>query len=70
MSTEQLSQSCEDAFFALLHTDATEALSLVTALFVGTVVELARQSGANVDCEIKIDGGTSRDITIHPTKTS
>lgn len=68
MSTEQLINTCEDAFRALLYADPIQALSLVTATFVGMVVALSEERGFNADGEIKIDGGLSRDITIHSKK--
>lgn len=48
--------------------DVGEILTLLTGVFVGLTVELARRHGADTDKQITIDGGKSRDITIHAPK--
>lgn len=45
-----------------------DVLSRLTGHFVGLVVELVRRNGGGGDAQIHIDGGPSRDITIHATK--
>lgn len=47
---------------------AADVLSVLTGAFVGLTVELVRRQGCDVSLPIKIDGGTSRDLTIHPPK--
>lgn len=48
-----------------------EALCIITASFVDLVMLATEHAGHKTDGEIKIDGGTSRDITIHaPKETS
>lgn len=45
-----------------------DVLSVLAGAFVGLTVELARRQGHDPDVQIKINGGTSRDITIHAKK--
>ena len=45
-----------------------EALSCVTSVFVAFVTSTVKHAGGDVTKEIVIDGGTARDITIHPQK--
>lgn len=47
---------------------ASDVLSLLTGAFVGLASEVLRREGHDADKEIKIDGGLSRDITIHAKK--
>lgn len=54
---------------ALDECSPADVLSVLTGAFVGLTVELARRQGHDPDVQIKIDGGTSRDITIHAKKT-
>ncbi len=68
MSTQQLQDACEQAFLNLIQEDSEKALILVTGMFVGLTVEYSKRRGYDTDCDIKIDGGTGRDITIHKPK--
>ena len=45
-----------------------EALSCITSVFVAFIASTVKHSGGDVTKEIVIDGGTARDITIHPEK--
>jgi hypothetical protein len=53
---------------ALAETSVDEVLSVLTGAFVGLTVEVLRRSGHESEKEIKIDGGSQRDITIHAKK--
>lgn len=55
----------ESSLKDLLGIDVSAGLSLVTGLFVGLVVELARRNGNDPEAEIRIDSNGKRDITIH-----
>lgn len=62
----------EEALVRLVERDGMrEALSTVTASFVGLVMLAMEHAGHATSGEVRIDGGTSRDITIHaPKETS
>jgi hypothetical protein len=45
-----------------------EVLSLATGLFVNLVTELCKYKGHDESLPITVDGGTNRNITIHPPK--
>ena len=48
-----------------------EVLSFLMGNFVGLVVEVCRRNGgADENCEIKIEGGANRDVTIGPRKSA
>jgi hypothetical protein len=47
---------------------ASDVLSILTGAFVSLTLELARHQGYDDSLEMKIDGGKSRDITIHAKK--
>jgi hypothetical protein len=53
---------------ALAEEPVADVLAIVTGAFVGLTVELVRRQGHDVNKEIKVDGGTQRDITIHAPK--
>nr|WP_260400573.1 hypothetical protein [Paraburkholderia bannensis] len=53
---------------ALDEAPVADVLALLTGMFVGLTIELARRNGCDTDVEIKIDGGKQRDITIHAPK--
>lgn len=53
---------------ALSEAPAADVLSILTGSMVGLVVELMRRQGLDSSQLINIDGGQSRDITIHPEK--
>lgn len=53
---------------ALDEAPAADVLSVLTGAFVGLAVELVRRAGHDTGKEIKLDGGSSRDITIHSPK--
>lgn len=53
---------------ALSEAPAADVLSILTGSMVGLVVELMRRQGLDASQLINIDGGQSRDITIHPEK--
>jgi hypothetical protein len=55
---------------ALDEAPVSDVLSILTGAFVGLTVELVRRQGHDVSQEIKVDGGHSRDITIHALKMS
>jgi hypothetical protein len=55
---------------ALDDAPVADVLSVLTGAFVGLTVELVRRQGHDVDREIKVDGGSNRDITIHAKKAS
>lgn len=61
---ESLSQCISDA----VAEDPDAAMQIVTAHFVGLAAALSESAGGKPQCEILIDGGNSRDITIHPRK--
>ncbi len=48
--------------------DISEVLGFITGVFVSLTVELVKREGHDADKEIKVDGGKSRDITIHAQK--
>lgn len=53
---------------ALDECSSSDVLSVLTGAFVGLTISLIKQSGNDSDKEIKIDGGSERDITIHAKK--
>lgn len=53
---------------ALVECPASEVLSVITGVFVGLTIGAVKESGSDPDKEIKIDGGSERDITIHAKK--
>jgi|GEM_PF-6846972 len=55
---------------ALDKASVDDVLCVLTGHFVGLTVELVRRQGEDVTKPITIDGGTQRDITIHPPKDS
>lgn len=66
---EQASDAYADAVVRLVEREGMrEALSIVTASFVGLVTTAMEQAGHKPDGQIRIDGGKSRDITIHAAK--
>ena len=52
----------------MLATSYGEALAIVTGTFVGLTLEVMRRHGHDNTKEIHIDGGESRDVTIHAKK--
>jgi hypothetical protein len=68
LSTKHLEDALEQAFINLVEADVEKALILVTGMFVGLTKEYSKRRGYDTDCDIKIDGGTGRDITIHKPK--
>lgn len=58
----------EEAVDRLVDESPREALSMITAYFVGLVTALITSEEGDSDKEIFIDGGESRDITIHAVK--
>jgi hypothetical protein len=50
---------------ALDEAPTEDVLSLITSVFVGLTVFAVTQNGQDGNKEIKIDGGSRRDITIH-----
>lgn len=62
-------ENFEQALFALVdEAGASVAMGCVTGAFVGMVIGVMEQNGHDAGGEIKIDGGTNRDITIHAVK--
>lgn len=53
---------------ALDDAPVADVLSVLTGAFVGLTVELVRRQGHDLSKEIKVDGGSNRDITIHAPK--
>jgi hypothetical protein len=58
-------KSLHDAVIALVEEDVALALSVLTGHFVGLAVAMISARGYPDDRDIFLDGGTSRDITIH-----
>lgn len=58
----------EKALLELAAEDVSLALSVLTGCFVSLTLEVLRRNGHVPDCNIKIDGGDQRDITIHAPK--
>ena len=48
--------------------NVSDVLSVLTGVFVRLCVELVRRNGADPEKQITLNGGDSRDITIHPKK--
>ena len=61
-------ENFENALLRLVEEDAQTALCLVTGAFVGLTLELIRRQGHEPVGDVLIDGGESRDITIHAAK--
>ncbi len=61
-------ENFEDALLRLVEEDAPTALCLLTGAFVGLALELIRLQGHEPAGDVFIDGGESRDITIHAAK--
>lgn len=61
-------KNLHDAVMALVEEDAARALSVPTSHFVGLAVAMLRTRGFPDDRDIFLDGGSSRDITIHKKK--
>jgi hypothetical protein len=53
---------------ALAVAPVVSVLSFVTGAFTGLAIELVRREGHDASKDITIDGGPSRDITIHAKK--
>lgn len=53
---------------ALDEEPVADVLSIITGTFVGLVVSMVQKNGHNPNEQIKVDGGNSRDITIHAEK--
>lgn len=69
VSTRPPLQKLGDAIeVSLGEVPAADVLSILTGSMVGLVVELMRRKGLDTTQAITIDGGESRDITIHPEK--
>ena len=58
----------EEAVDRLVNESTMVALEIITAYFVGLTTALLTSHGEDADQEIVIDGGASRDITIHAVK--
>lgn len=56
------------AVIALAEENINAALSLLARYFVGLTLEVIRRNGETPVGDIRIDGGPSRDITIHAPK--
>lgn len=61
-------QAFNDALDRMLEESPSEALSIITGAFVGTVVGITEAYGHDTSGEVRIDGGKERDITIHAPK--
>lgn len=57
-----------DAIERAVDADWARTLSVLTGAFVGLAVAATRAQGHDADQEIRIDGGSARDITIHEKK--
>jgi hypothetical protein len=53
---------------AVANANIDDVLALLTGAFVGLTLELVRRAGHDINKEILVDGGMSRDITIHAPK--
>lgn len=60
----------ESAIVDMVGIDYAGTLSLVTGVFVGLALEVLRRNGHNPEGEVRIDGGESRDVTIHAAKSA
>lgn len=58
----------EDALIAMIEVSTPDALSVLTGAFVGLTIECLKRQGHIPDGDILIDGGESRDVTIHKPK--
>lgn len=61
-------QSLSERISEAVAEDPESAMQIVTAHFVGLAAALAERAGGKPQCAILIDGGDSRDITIHARK--
>ena len=61
-------ENFESALLRMVEEDEQTALCLVTGAFVGLTLELIRRQGHEPVGDVLIDGGESRDITIHAVK--
>lgn len=61
-------ENFENALLRLVEEDAQTALCLLTGAFVGLTLELIWRQGHEPVGDVLIDGGESRDITIHAAK--
>jgi hypothetical protein len=60
-----------EAFDALLdEIGDAEALAIITGIFVSLTLFVVKQAGHSPDCDLKINGGINRDITIHKPKVA
>ena len=60
---------CMDgAIRAAVNEDPDAALAALTGHFVGLLTALTDARGHDAECEIRIDGGECRDITLHAAK--
>ena len=66
--TTRAEKNFEKALLDLAGEDVATALAAVTGCFVSLTLEVLRRKGHVPDGDIKIDGGTNRDITIHASK--
>lgn len=66
--TEQDTEVTKRLLEELMRLDDATALTIATSVFVSYTLSYLRSQGQNVDCDIKIDGGANRDITIHAPK--
>lgn len=58
----------EEAVDRLVDESPKIALEIITGYFVGLITSLLTAHGKDADQEIVINGGASRDITIHAVK--
>ena len=65
---EDLQDRIGDVMMELARQRPTEALSIITGVFVSLVVAFVDANGDDPQKEIKINGGDRRDITIHAAK--
>lgn len=61
-------QAFIDALDRMLEESPSEALPIITGVFVGAVVCITEAYGHDTSGEVRIDGGKERDITIHAPK--
>lgn len=71
--TEEMNQAAIDELGeaiakAITHADINDVLALLTGTFVGITLEIVRREGKDPSKAILVDGGDSRDITIHAAK--
>jgi hypothetical protein len=63
-AAERFTNALED----MLGIDYPSALVIVTGTFVSLTLEVMRRNGHESTGEVRIDGGTNRDVTIHAQK--